>query len=152
MKIRWMVAVLCAALVSSATAVAGNSQTGTLRVEVEGLTSSRPVYFGLWNSKSGFLSSKPLKGAKKKVTHGKAVWVIKNLPYGTYALSGYQDLNGNEKLDSNTFGAPVEPVGVSNNAKGHFGPPAYKDAKINLEKPRMRVKFKLYCPMGCEGK
>ncbi len=35
-------------------------------------------------------------------------------------------------MDSNFFGIPKEGVGVSNGARGHMGPPRYKDAKFNF--------------------
>ena len=36
-----------------------------------------------------------------------------DLPPGTYAVSVYEDLNSNHKLDHNLIGIPREPVGVS---------------------------------------
>ncbi|HET6655031.1 MAG TPA: DUF2141 domain-containing protein [Gammaproteobacteria bacterium] len=153
MNIRLIAAALGAGIVLSGIAVAAEpQQTGTLRVEVDGLSSSQPVHIGLWSSESEFLGANALKGAEISVDNGTAVWVIKNLPYGSYAVGAWQDLNGNGKLDDNSFHAPVEPVGVSNNAQGHYGPPAYKDAKFNLDKSRMQVTFKLSCPMGCADK
>ncbi|HET6726189.1 MAG TPA: DUF2141 domain-containing protein [Gammaproteobacteria bacterium] len=153
MNNRLVVALAGACLALCASAVAAEpAGTGTLKVEVTGLSSSQPVYFGLWNSESGFLSSKPLKGEKVSVNHGVAVWVIKDLPEGDYAVSAWQDTNGNGKLDANTFGAPTEPVGFSNHAHGHFGPPTYEDAKITLDKPGMTASLSLACPMGCASR
>ncbi|HET6631285.1 MAG TPA: hypothetical protein VFG73_01075 [Rhodanobacteraceae bacterium] len=43
----------------------------------------------------------------------------------------------------------MEPSGASNDARGHYGPPSYKDASITLDKPTMRISFTLGCPMGC---
>lgn len=141
---------MLAALAASAVAeAAGGAHTGTLRIEINGLKSSQPVYFGLWSSEKGFLASKPFKGAKQGVASGKASWTVSDLPYGTYGASAWQDLNGNGKLDANEWGAPVEPTGVSNNAQGHFGPPAYKDAAFRFRQPELRITFKLACPMGC---
>jgi uncharacterized protein (DUF2141 family) len=36
-------------------------------------------------------------------------------------------------LDANILGIPKEGVGASNDAKGHFGPPKFKDAKFLVE-------------------
>lgn len=137
------------ALFASSAFAAESSHGGTLQVKVDGLTSSQPVYFGLWEAKAGFLASKPLKGEKVTVADGEADWTIDNLPYGYYAVSAWQDINGNGKMDTNSYGAPVEPTGFSNNAKGHFGPPSWDDAKIELNQPAMQVTFQLACPMGC---
>lgn len=56
--------------------------------------------------------------------------VFQNLPAGEYAVSVYHDENNNKKMDTNFFGIPKEGVGASNNARGHLGPPKYKDAKF----------------------
>ncbi len=50
-----------------------------------------------------------------------------DLPPGVYAVSLYEDLNGNHKLDHNFLGIPREPVGASNNPPGRMGPPRYRD-------------------------
>lgn len=144
-----MIALLAALTTCAAAQAADGAHTGTLRVEIGGLNSSQPVYFGLWNSEKGFLGSKPFKGEKQPAVDGKASWTVRNLRYGTYAVSAWQDLNGNGKLDANEWGAPVEPTGVSNNAQGHFGPPAYKDAAFKFAQPKLRIRFRLTCPMGC---
>ena len=50
------------------------------------------------------------------------------LPPGRYALSVFQDMNGNRKLDTNFIGIPTEQSGSSNNAPARFGPPKFRDA------------------------
>ncbi|MCP5180748.1 MAG: DUF2141 domain-containing protein [Pseudomonadales bacterium] len=54
------------------------------------------------------------------------------LPDGSYAARIMQDLNGNGELDSNFVGMPKEPWGMSNNARGNFGPPTFEDARFEL--------------------
>lgn len=145
-----MLAVMLPVMASLAAAQAGDSsKTGTLIVKVEGLNGSSPVYFSLWNSASGFLHSRPLRSVKKTVSGGHVVWTVKNVPYGDYAVTAWQDTNDNGKLEANHFGAPTEPVGFSNDAHGHFGPPTYQDARIMLDKPSTTAVLTLACPMGC---
>ena len=55
-----------------------------------------------------------------------------DLPPGTYAVSVYEDLNGNHKLDHNLIGIPNEPVGVSGNPIGRFGPPRFDECSFRL--------------------
>lgn len=58
------------------------------------------------------------------------------LPPGEYAFHAYQDVDENGKMKANFIGIPKEPTAVSNNAKGKFGPPRYKDARVTVgEKP-----------------
>ncbi|WP_162910628.1 DUF2141 domain-containing protein [Hymenobacter oligotrophus] len=51
------------------------------------------------------------------------------VPYGKYAVSIYQDANGNGRLDQNFLGIPKEPIGFGNNYKP-FGKPDFAPAVI----------------------
>ncbi|MDH2916719.1 MAG: DUF2141 domain-containing protein [Gallionella sp.] len=57
---------------------------------------------------------------------------IPNIASGEYAVAVFADVNGNGKLDSNFIGVPKEPIGVSRDAKGRFGPPKFADAAFKL--------------------
>lgn len=54
------------------------------------------------------------------------------LPEGTYAFQVYHDLDDNGEMKTNFIGIPKEPTGVSNNAKGRFGPPKFKNAAVEI--------------------
>ena len=70
---------------------------------------------------------------KKIVVDGQnTVTFTIDLPPGEYAFQVYQDLDDNGKMKTNFIGIPKEPTAVSNNAKGKFGPPKYKDAKMTV--------------------
>jgi acyl-CoA reductase-like NAD-dependent aldehyde dehydrogenase/uncharacterized protein (DUF2141 family) len=51
---------------------------------------------------------------------------------GTYAVSVYEDLNGNHKLDGNILGIPREPVGASNNPPARMGPPRFHECSFRV--------------------
>ncbi len=55
---------------------------------------------------------------------------LPDIPYGTYALAMYQDLNGDEKLNKNFIGYPKEPFGFSKNFKPKFSAPTFDDCSI----------------------
>jgi uncharacterized protein (DUF2141 family) len=57
---------------------------------------------------------------------------IPNIASGEYAVAVFADMNGNGKLDSNFIGMPKEPVAVSRDAKGRFGPPKFADAAFQV--------------------
>ena len=63
---------------------------------------------------------------------GDKVTVELLLPAGEYALSVYQDVNGDGRLERNFMGIPKEPAGLSNNLRPKFGPPKYKDAAFTV--------------------
>ncbi len=54
------------------------------------------------------------------------------MPKGLYAISLFQDLDNDKKVSTNFLGIPNEPLGISNDAKGSFGPPSFEDAAFNL--------------------
>jgi 4,4'-diapolycopenoate synthase len=66
-----------------------------------------------------------------------------DLPPGTYAVSVYEDLNGNHKLDHNFLGIPTEPVGVSNNPPVRHGPPRYGESAFQLNAPAQTIDITL---------
>ena len=59
---------------------------------------------------------------------------FKDLNAGTYAVQYYHDENNNEKMDTGTFGIPLEGYGFSNDARGFMGPPDFEDELFTLEK------------------
>jgi uncharacterized protein (DUF2141 family) len=58
--------------------------------------------------------------------------LIPNIAPGEYAVAVFADVNGNGALDSNFIGIPKEPVGMSRDAKGKFGPPKFADAAFKV--------------------
>lgn len=55
------------------------------------------------------------------------------LPSGTWAARILHDVNNNNEMDSNMVGMPKEPWGMSNNARGNFGPPKFEDARFEMK-------------------
>lgn len=58
------------------------------------------------------------------------------LPAGRYAVAVSHDLNGNRRLDTNLFGIPVEPWGVSNNLRPALRPPRFDEAAVSTSDER----------------
>ena len=65
------------------------------------------------------------------------------VPYGTYAIKVFQDLNGDGKLKTGFMGAPEEPWGFSNDATGFMGPADFSDAKFDLDAPELELTIHL---------
>jgi uncharacterized protein (DUF2141 family) len=91
------------------------------------------ISVALYNREEGFPKSpdKALKIVTAPISNKKSIVVFESLPPGEYAISVFHDENKNGKMDSNFFGVPKEGVGASNDARGHMGPPQYKDAKFH---------------------
>ncbi|WP_051293975.1 DUF2141 domain-containing protein [Pseudoduganella violaceinigra] len=52
---------------------------------------------------------------------------------GSYAVMVYHDENNNGKLDKAASGMPLEGYGFSRNARGHWGPPNFDDARFDIK-------------------
>ncbi len=115
---------------------------GTLVVEVVGLHSDRGEILVDVHDRPEAFPTKPREAARRvsaPIAHGRASVALDGLPYGTYAVAVVHDENGNHELDTNFLGIPREGVGASNDARGSFGPPKFRDAKFVLASPRQVV-------------
>jgi uncharacterized protein (DUF2141 family) len=117
------------------------AETGALKISITGFNNDRgSARIALCNSKEDFKKkggwfrsdAAPIKG-------GRSEWTFTNLPFGTYAVKAYHDENDNGKLDSNTFGAPKEQYGFSNNVRATFGPPSFEDARFTIDKAEVTI-------------
>ncbi len=112
------------------TAIAQESEY-SLTVTISNIESNEgTIQVGLYNSKSSFLNI-PHTSTSIQAKTGSVQVVFKNVPKGVYAISLYHDKDNNKKLNT-FFKIPTEPYGVSNNAKGKFGPPNWEEAKFSI--------------------
>jgi uncharacterized protein (DUF2141 family) len=128
----------------------GYSQTqdkkGNLKVVVTNIKDKTgQIGFFLFNSVDGFPvhTEKALLSGFVKVYGNSAEYTFINIAKGTYAVYVFHDEDNDKKLSTNFIGMPKEGIGVSKNAKGHFGPPKYEDAKFNFIKPEETITISL---------
>jgi uncharacterized protein (DUF2141 family) len=115
---------------------------GSLKVVVHNIKSKTgQIGFYLFNSEDGFPghTEKAILSGFVKISGNTVEYTFPIESKGTYAVYVFHDEDNNKKLNANFIGMPKEGIGVSNNAKGHFGPPKYNDAKINFNKPEQTV-------------
>ena len=125
----------------------GYAQKGTLRIIVTDIESNEgTINAALYNEKgkSGFLKNIESAHQKKivKINNKNVELIFYNIPYGTYAVSIFQDENKNMKLDRSSVGFPAEPWGISMN-KFAMGPPKFKDAKFKIDSKTKTIKIKM---------
>lgn len=104
------------------------------------------VMLGLFNKSEDFpktISQGTMAPAKERNATGQVRLVFKGLAPGQYAATAFHDLDSNGKLNANLMGLPTEPYGFSNNARGSFGPPAFKDAAITLADQDLTIEVTL---------
>ncbi|MEN8789723.1 MAG: DUF2141 domain-containing protein [Flavobacteriaceae bacterium] len=115
-----------------------------LTIEVLGVSSSDgDVMVAVYDTSDSFLSKdKVFKTGKASAREGKTEVSIEDMPDGEFAVVLYHDENGNNKLDTNWFGVPKEPVGFSNAKMKTFGPPKFKECVFTME-PVTQIKVAL---------
>lgn len=118
---------------------------GTLEVTVTGFdTEDGRLAIALFASEHDYSNQiNAVRRAWLSIENGESRWTIENLAEGDYALIAFQDLNGNEQIDMRVLGMPREPVAVSNDARGLFGPPRFEVAKFEFAAPLTRHAMKL---------
>lgn len=113
----------------------------TLTIAFDGIkTDKAKLYVALYDSEDNFLK-KSVQGTIVAVNEGRASAVFNNLKPGSYAVSSFLDKNNNGKLDTNFMHIPKEPTAMSNQAKGRFGPPKFKNAKFDVSLPKTLIKI-----------
>jgi len=104
---------------------ANSAIAASLMVTVESIAESRgQLYLSLFDSKEAF-GKEQMANKVENATKGQMKFEFTDLADGDYAVMVYQDLNGNEKLDTNLIGLPKEPWGGSLQGKRLYGPPGY---------------------------
>ena len=121
------------------TAIASDKK---LTIIVDGFKEKKGnLMIGIYNSEATFMKQ-TYKGFAVDVTDTSMECTIE-LPEGEYAISVYHDVNGNNKLDTATFGIPTEDYGFSNNAKGLMGAPSFEKAKFSVTQDHVVVRINL---------
>jgi len=124
-----------------------NVYSEKLIISIESKYDDGYVMLGVYDKKDNFgkakVNEKPnadivLTGTVIKINNKKATAIF-DLPFGEYAIAGFQDLDGNGVLSGNFLGIPREPVGFSGNAKVRFGPPKWNDAVFQFKKINQEV-------------
>tara|TARA_B100000614_G_scaffold67825_1_gene60165 strand:- start:206 stop:652 length:447 start_codon:yes stop_codon:yes gene_type:complete len=124
-----------------------NAYSEKLIINIESKYDDGYAMLGIYDKKDNFgkakVNEKPnadivLTGTVVKITNKKATAIIE-IPFGEYAIAGFQDLDGNGVLSGNFLGIPKEPVGFSRNAKVRFGPPKWNDAVFQFNKINQEV-------------
>jgi len=125
--------IFAALLLGSAAAMADGPNLRVVATNVK--SDEGKVYVWVYDKKDDWLSDRYRTQKSVEVAGNRArdrITIELLLPAGEYALSVFQDVNDNGKLESNFIGIPREPAGLSNNVRPRFGPPKYKDAVFTV--------------------
>jgi len=122
---------------------ANTNKLANLNINISRIKNSKGMLMvALYNQKYGFLT-KPFKVIKRPVESTSSMIVsFTNIPFGTYAVTLFQDLNANSKLDMMFF-FPQEPWGLSNNVNPSFGPPQFDNCSFKFDTDNQNIEIEL---------
>ncbi len=117
-----------------------------LIVEVDGLKNQTgEICLKLFGTSAGFPDNneRAVKRQCVKIAENPPTIVLKDIPSGSYAISLFQDLNGDHKLNRGSTGIPIEGYGFSNNPATRQDLTRYGDCVFLLAGSSNTLKIKL---------
>lgn len=129
---------------------AGPASAARIVVTIDGLHSARgDVFVGLYASPAKFLHGNQTDATKKvRASTGPITVVFDHLRPGTYAVGAFHDENGNDHLDTNFLGLPVEGYALSNNIRAVFSKPNFYQAAFSVGAAGAQVGLHIRYPGG----
>ena len=125
---------LLAAFALASIFIAGPASAARIIVMIDGLHSANGnVFVGLYANPNKFLQGNQCDAFKKvRANTGPITVAFDNLPPGTYAVGAYHDENGNDHLDTNFLGLPVEGYALSNGVRVVMSKPTFQQAAFTV--------------------
>lgn len=116
----------------------------TVYVKVMGISENQGVIrIAMFNTPEAFTekdnaaSDAFQKGIAQINQRNQATYVFKNVPYGTYAIKLFHDVDNSGKLKKNLFGKPQEGFGFSNNPPIANQAPSFDQAKFTVDQSKV---------------
>lgn len=118
---------------------------GRLIIEIDRVERAQgTIWVGIYNSESTYLIKE--KAIIKEVPvfrKGSAIVEVDNLPYGTYAVALFHDLNDNDTLDQNFFGIPTEPYAFSRPPSSKWRLPYFREVAFPFRSRSKKLRTSL---------
>ena len=132
-------------IAANSVAPQANLTVANLTVEVTLEREDGVVRLGLFDCQTAYRADQPVKDAHLTPNDDGSVTVtFRGLAPGTYAVKGFQDLDGDAEIDTNLVGYPTEPFGFSNDAPVRFGPPSFRRAAFTVSASGAQHRFSLH--------
>ena len=125
-------ATLCTAAVALLSFATLAHAEGCAQVEVRNLRPAQGALMLAAYSDAATFRKTPVSQLQVAVTGETMQLQVCGLTGNAVALTLFQDLNGNGKLDSNPFGLPIEPWGASGKSS-MFSAPTWDTAQVPLD-------------------
>ncbi len=104
----------------------------SLTVRLQGIeTPKGQIMLAMFDSAAAHdRGGEPVRAAAVPVTGASAVTTFEGLAPGDYAIKLFHDLDGDNQMDTNPFGMPIEPFAFSNDAKAEGGPAMWEATRF----------------------
>ena len=113
--------------------IAGPAAAARIVVTVNGVHSNQGnVFVGLYASPAKFLHGNQTDAVRKVRASTGPITVVFDVPPGTYAVGAYHDENGNDHLDTDFLGLPIEGYALSNGIRAVFSKPNFYQAAFSV--------------------
>lgn len=102
------------------------------------------IWIGIYDSEENFLVKERaiVKGYTVEQP-GRIHISLPDLPYGTYAIAIFHDLNNNGYLDQNILGIPSEPFAFSRRPKSKFRMPKFDEVAVTFSPDQQEITLPL---------
>lgn len=132
-RLRAFCLTFAAAWAAAPLAAAQPAELVDLQVIAPNLAPQGSVVIAVYNDPGAWRTEgRPYRTATVPVRDGQAMARF-SVPPGRYAVSAFQDKNGDGRLDKAPFGWPLEKVGYSGGERPLFGPASWDKADFGLE-------------------
>ena len=128
----WILSVVMISFLGAGQATSADA--AVIKVRVTGITDLQGTIRATLDGSDDMFKNKvtsPLT-SEIAVTASEHELVFTDVPPGIYAIKVIHDENNDQKLNQNILGIPSEKYGISNNIKGKFGLPDFKDASFQV--------------------
>lgn len=114
------------------TSISFQAQTASITLKIQGIDEAKGIMsIALFDNEEDYSSEENYAFAGEIPVKSKEfIYVIKDIPYGTYAIKIFYDVDSNGEMKKNWIGMPKEPFGFSNDAKAKMGPPSFENASF----------------------
>jgi uncharacterized protein (DUF2141 family) len=125
---------LAVIIAAGAAAIASAAvRAADLVVVVEGVRNgSGDVVLGVFSDPKQWPDGDAVVDGSQPAAPTPLTFVFKNLPSGTYAISGFHDANRNGKFDTDFLGIPLEGFAFSNDVHPILSAPSFSSAAFEL--------------------
>ena len=121
-----------------------SEEKGSLKISLSNIKKTGKIKIAVYRKGEDFPDDKLIvKSLEGESTDGKCEFQFESIPFGSYAVAIYQDVNGNGKLDKGMFGIPSEPFAFSNNFRPKFGGPSFDKCKFDLTKDNLALNIEM---------